>query len=747
MQSPDVRLVTETALANAFASLPTATNFEAVYKPLNYGAVGDGVADDTAALSACFAAAAAAGGRVALAPVTYRTTAALTYSATNVRLEGAGAGKTIIKPDAVTYNALSLGDGAGNQVRPTGYARGFSIVGPTAAPTTGKAALVVNGLNQFEVDRVHVDNHDIGFDLINNCFGTQFTNIRGGFGGTLNVGVNLRVGVQSGSDITFVNPWVNGCIAGMHVAGGGGGYHVSGGQVTAGQGTAQSNDNAGAIVIGKDYLTGATGEATIDLYGVSFEGTNYAHCIRTFDLVKVNAHGVYFTPQEPSTPALQAVKATNAQNSTITLAAHVIGGYWSSPVLVTVAGDYDDFYFGETDPLCAGNQPTINGVQGYVKSLTEQSGIISSKFSVRRGGYLSVGSIRFADGTSQASAVNAVDASATTKGVLRLTNDLGGTAAAPTVPGLATKTNVRVNGAHVDQFDVDTTPVTATDIGAVPVALVDAKGDVLVGSADNVVGRLPVGADGQVLTADTASTLGIKWAAGGGTSSGIPASTVTTKGDLIAATGNGTVTRLPAGADGYLLAADSTKTTGLSFVPAPTGGGSGSTSVSSASLRGFKAWSGDPGAYGSTNALVSGTFYAVKMAADAGVLNRVATAIDVAGSSLTYFAMAVYDSSGTQIAGMASNTTLGSVVGYRSSALNATPTLTAGQIVYVGILAVGTGTMPSVRRMGNSNAVNSTLLFEGTSPYTAWASQSTIPASFTPGANPSTSFIPWLAIA
>ena len=44
-------------------------------------------------------------------------------------------------------------------------------------------------------------------------------------------------------------------------------------------------------------------------------------------------------------------------------------------------------------------------------------------------------------------------------------------------------------------------------------SLVDAKGDILVGSADNTVARLAIGTDGYLLTADAASTNGVKWAA------------------------------------------------------------------------------------------------------------------------------------------------------------------------------------------------------------------------------------------
>lgn len=49
---------------------------------------------------------------------------------------------------------------------------------------------------------------------------------------------------------------------------------------------------------------------------------------------------------------------------------------------------------------------------------------------------------------------------------------------------------------------------------AIPKSLVDAKGDLIVATADNTVTRLPVGAtQGHVLTVDSAEAAGIKWAA------------------------------------------------------------------------------------------------------------------------------------------------------------------------------------------------------------------------------------------
>ena len=44
----------------------------------------------------------------------------------------------------------------------------------------------------------------------------------------------------------------------------------------------------------------------------------------------------------------------------------------------------------------------------------------------------------------------------------------------------------------------------------------DAKGDLLVGTTSDAFDQLTVGADGDVLTADSAQPTGVKWAAAGG---------------------------------------------------------------------------------------------------------------------------------------------------------------------------------------------------------------------------------------
>lgn len=49
--------------------------------------------------------------------------------------------------------------------------------------------------------------------------------------------------------------------------------------------------------------------------------------------------------------------------------------------------------------------------------------------------------------------------------------------------------------------------------GSISKSTIDAKGDLIIGSADNTVSRLAVGSNNYVLTADSSQTLGIKWAA------------------------------------------------------------------------------------------------------------------------------------------------------------------------------------------------------------------------------------------
>jgi len=99
----------------------------------------------------------------------------------------------------------------------------------------------------------------------------------------------------------------------------------------------------------------------------------------------------------------------------------------------------------------------------------------------------------------------------------------------------------------------------------VQLSLLDAKGDLYAASADNTAARLPVGTDGQVLIADSTQTLGVKWAAVPGTGAFVPVATVDAKGDLLVGTANDAVDNLPVGSNGQVLTADTAQTMGVKW--------------------------------------------------------------------------------------------------------------------------------------------------------------------------------------
>ena len=105
--------------------------------------------------------------------------------------------------------------------------------------------------------------------------------------------------------------------------------------------------------------------------------------------------------------------------------------------------------------------------------------------------------------------------------------------------------------------------LTAADMGAIPASIIDAKGDLLVGTAADTAARLGVGTDGQVLTADSAETSGVKWAAAAGGGGVATDPIFDAKGDLVVGTGANTAARLAVGSNGMVPIADSGSTGGM----------------------------------------------------------------------------------------------------------------------------------------------------------------------------------------
>lgn len=94
--------------------------------------------------------------------------------------------------------------------------------------------------------------------------------------------------------------------------------------------------------------------------------------------------------------------------------------------------------------------------------------------------------------------------------------------------------------------------------------LVNAKGDLIVASAADTLERLGVGANDTVLVADSAQATGVKWSSLSSLGA-VLQTIVDAKGDLIVATAADTLARLAVGSDGQVLTADSAQTTGVKW--------------------------------------------------------------------------------------------------------------------------------------------------------------------------------------
>jgi hypothetical protein len=89
----------------------------------------------------------------------------------------------------------------------------------------------------------------------------------------------------------------------------------------------------------------------------------------------------------------------------------------------------------------------------------------------------------------------------------------GGTSGAVTL-SIDTGTTVDLTTAQTLTNKTLTSPVLTTPT----ISTIDAKGDLLAGTADNTIDRLAIGTNGQVLTADSAESTGMKWATAASTS-------------------------------------------------------------------------------------------------------------------------------------------------------------------------------------------------------------------------------------
>jgi hypothetical protein len=411
-------------------------------------AYGDGIKDDSDSLQAAIDKAVEKGIPVRVPKGTYRTTKGLVAVATNFVMYGDGGTLSVIKVDGYGYDALVIGPGvSGSGVQPSGWIGDLDIEGPTSWITGTTAALKLDGMRQFQVANVTVKRMPIGFDAINNCYGSSWNNCRFDLGG---LGVNIRTGPQSGSDLAFDKMWLRGKDGSIWVAPDAGGIHFENGQLTGGNNQGADNHDVGVVVLGKDYLTGTTGNVgNVDFENIDFEGSMYINQIRTYGQVNLQVAKSSFLSTALTSAAekpLGIIKMTNALQSRITLITNTVSGDWKSAKSIDIQGQGSVLNIIEMNTNMVNGTVRFNGqANANEKTLLQQSGLKMgiSFFREQSVNKIMLGGMWFRD-SAAGNVETSIDNGATWK-IFK-----------PTTSGARPTTNLIAGQMH---FDIDDKPV------------------------------------------------------------------------------------------------------------------------------------------------------------------------------------------------------------------------------------------------------------------------------------------------
>lgn len=288
---------------------------------------------------------AAGGGLVTLPPKKFRTDATITQKV-GVSVKGVRA-KTRVVSTSISFNCWRVNEGTygdGTYIVASGRCEDISFEGPSAltypsAATT--AAHVMDNSTMFVNRGLSATNYPIGFDLINNNYNTTYYDTVVPRFKACELGINLRTGSQSGSDIHFFNSQIFAWQTSVAVSGGGGSYSFTGFQF--GNNNSTTSDGTGVIMLGWDWVTqtatGTVGNTAFQNGGV--EGPKYNWMIRATERVYATFRNVSFLAVDSTaSKMLGFLKMTSASTSQIHFdgCGHGSASYYANDPFMVISG-------------------------------------------------------------------------------------------------------------------------------------------------------------------------------------------------------------------------------------------------------------------------------------------------------------------------------------------------------------------------------------------------------------------------